>query len=175
MENTPDTSGEKTVNLVSETYIRYKEHLLYYVFRRIGDYEDARDITHDVFLRMMEYGGMPRPDTVKSFMFTVARNLVTDYMRRMAVRQEACAYMTEGLDARAGDVESRVCAKEISCLEIKKVRSLPAQRRVIYMKSRFGGLTSEEIAAEMSLSKRTVEGHLLMGRKQVREFIKQCI
>ena len=73
------------------------------------------------------------------------------------------------------DVECKVFAQEISKLEIMKANSLPEQRRVIYMKSRFECLSAEEIAAEMSLSKRTVEGHLLMGRKQVREFIKQCI
>ena len=118
---------------------------------------------------------MLRSDTVRSFMFTVARNLVTDYMRRQISKQEVGVYSMEGLDIVYDDVECKVFAKEISKLEIMKANCLPEQRRVIYMKSRFECLSTEEIAAEMSLSKRTVEGHLLMGRKQVREFIKQCI
>ena len=82
MENTSIISQEKIGKLVSETYEHDKDTVLYYVYKRIGNYEDAQDITQDVFLRMMEYGKMLRSDTVRSFMFTVARNLVTDYMRR---------------------------------------------------------------------------------------------
>ncbi len=175
MENTSIISQEEIGKLVSETYEHDKDTVLYYVYKHIGNYEDAQDITQDVFLRMMEYGKMLRSDTVRSFMFTVARNLVTDYMRRQISKQEVGVYSMEGLDMTYDDVECKVFAKEISKLEIMKANSLPEQRRVIYMKSRFECLSTEEIAAEMSLSKRTVEGHLLMGRKQVREFIKQCI
>lgn len=175
MKNTGVISKETTENLVSETYIHDKDRVLYYVYRRIGNYEDAQDICQDVFLRMMEYGKMLRKDTVRSFMFTIVRNLVTDYLRKRMARQEVDIYAMEGLGVYSEDADSKVIAKEISRLEIMKVNELPDQRRVIYMKSRFGYMSSEEIAAEMSLSKRTVEGHLLIGRKQIREFIKQCI
>ena len=44
-----------------------------------------------------------------------------------------------------------------------------------YSMSRFEGKTTLEIAEELSIPKRTVEGYLLTGRKVVREYMRQCI
>ena len=41
--------------------------------------------------------------------------------------------------------------------------------------NRFQGKSSEDIAEELNLSRRTVENHLFISRKEVREFIRQCI
>ena len=35
-----------------------------------------------IFLTDLDYKQMLRPDTVKYFLFTIARNIVTDYIRR---------------------------------------------------------------------------------------------
>ena len=36
-------------------------------------------------------------------------------------------------------------------------------------------MSVEDLSVELSLSKRTVENHLLIGRKEIREYIKKCI
>ena len=41
--------------------------------------------------------------------------------------------------------------------------------------NRFEGKTVREISQELNLSQRTVENHLFISRKEVREYIKQCI
>lgn len=81
MENTNVISKNKISKLVAETYVHDKDLILYYVFRRINNYDDALDITQDVFLKMMEYGKTLCEETVRSFMFAVARNLIIDYLR----------------------------------------------------------------------------------------------
>jgi len=42
-------------------------------------------------------------------------------------------------------------------------------------KSRFEEMSAIEIAQEMNISRRTVEGHILLGRKQVRQYISRHI
>jgi RNA polymerase sigma-70 factor (ECF subfamily) len=41
--------------------------------------------------------------------------------------------------------------------------------------SRFQDKSAEDIAEELKLSRRTVENHLFISRKEVREFIRRCI
>ena len=41
--------------------------------------------------------------------------------------------------------------------------------------NRFEGKSSETIAEELNLSRRTVENHLFLSRKEIRTYIKQCI
>lgn len=40
---------------------------------------------------------------------------------------------------------------------------------------RFEEKTLSEVAEELNIPKRTVEGHLLAGRRLVREYMKKCI
>lgn len=41
--------------------------------------------------------------------------------------------------------------------------------------SRFEDKSSSEISAKLNLSRRTVENHLFISRKEIREYMKQCI
>ena len=66
-------------------------------------------------------------------------------------------------------------AKEILFLEKNKLQSFPSQRKTIYIMNRFYEKSTGEIAEELNLSKRTVENHLMIGRKVMRNYIKQCI
>lgn len=175
MENTNVISKNKISKLIAETYLHDKDLILYYVFRRINNYDDALDITQDVFLRMLEYGKTLCEETVRSFMFTVARNLIVDYLRHFQKKQEIDIYMMENFQEYNENADVKVIYDDLAKVERMKVLSLPFQRKIIYMKNRYEEKTSEEIAKELCLSKRTVEGHLLLARKQVREYVKQCI
>lgn len=66
-------------------------------------------------------------------------------------------------------------ARDLQAQELKCLRSLPAQRRKIYMLNRFQEKSSSEIAETLQLSRRTVENHLFICRKEVRAYLKQCI
>lgn len=46
---------------------------------------------------------------------------------------------------------------------------------LIYTLNRFENKTSPEIANELNLSCRTVENHLFLGRREMREFFRNCI
>lgn len=41
--------------------------------------------------------------------------------------------------------------------------------------NRFMDMSADDISKKLCLSKRTVENHLFISRKEVREYIKQCI
>jgi RNA polymerase sigma-70 factor (ECF subfamily) len=65
--------------------------------------------------------------------------------------------------------------KQIEEAESAVVRRLPKQMARVYSVSRFEYLDISEIAQKMNLSKRTVEYHLYMARKRVRESVRIAI
>ena len=142
---------EKSDRLIAEYYEEHRSSIFFYIYRRINDEGDAEDLVQDAFLRLLEYRMMIRRDTLKYFLFTIVRNLLNDYLRRYYKRQEIDRYLYDMLSA------------------------LPEQRRKVYEMNRFQGKSSEDIAEELNLSRRTVENHLFISRKEVREFIRQCI
>jgi len=161
--------------LITEYYEEYRRIVFFYICRRIDDRDDAEDLTQDAFLRLLEYRMMIRRDTLKYFLFTIVRNLVNDYLRRLYKKQEIDRYLYEVLPVSATDLESQVIAKDLRRWEYRKVATLSEQRRKVYVMSRFQSNSISEISQKLNLSFRTVESHLFVSRRDVREFMRACI
>lgn len=176
MENKKMTS----VQLIADSYTSYHRSVYLYIYYRINSKEEAEDIAQDVFLRLMDYKQMLRPDTVKFFIYTISRNLVNDYLRRHYKKQhykkqEITSYIYDHATTCTNETENQIIANDLLACEKRKLRTLPEQRRKIYIMSRFEDKSSSEISAKLDLSRRTVENHLFISRKEIREYMKQCI
>lgn len=172
MKDLTNTSNE----LVAQIFTDCHQSVFFYIYRKIGKKEDAEDLVQDAYLRLLEYRTMLRPDTVKCFLFTIVRNLVSDYLRHLYRKQEVLAYLEEHdqfLQVEAAD--TRAVVRDLQKQELMRVKCLPCRRRKIYVMNRFEGKASADIAAELNLSVRTVENHLFISRKEVRNYMKQCI
>lgn len=169
-----DTTVENT-QLIVDSYISYRQSVYLYIYCKIGNKEDAEDISQDVFLRLMDYKQMLREDTVRFFIFTIARNLLTDYLRRHYKKQEATSYIYDFAVTSVNDTDSRLITNDIAMQEQHCLTLLPSQRRIIYRMSRFENKSLDDISEELHLSRRTVENHLFIGRKEMRAYLKNCI
>ena len=65
--------------------------------------------------------------------------------------------------------------RDLKQMHNEVVLALPSRRRAIYQLSFNENLPTMAIAEKMSLSPRTVEGHLLLARKKVRTYIQNEI
>lgn len=171
MKDLTHTSNE----LIARIFADHRQSVFFYVYKKIGKKEDSEDLVQDAYLRLLEYRTMLRPDTVKYFLFTIVRNLVTDYFRRFYKRQEVVDFLQEFSQTRTMESDSHVIVKDLQKQEWNRVGLLPSQRRKIYVMNRFEGKNLSEIASELHLSQRTVENHLFISRKEVRMYMKQCI
>ena len=62
-------------------------------------------------------------------------------------------------------------AKEISLLVEMAVCKMPVQRRKIYQMSREKGISNNEIAEELGISKKTVENQLSLALQEIKRVI----
>lgn len=170
-----DTSAHITVQFLTETYTTYRPLVFRYIYRKLNGCMETEDLVQDAFLRLLEYRSMLRPETVRSFLYTIVRNLVTDYLRCHYRKQEVMTSMQEGLSVSVAEVESQVVADDLALHEKRRVSQLPSKPRKVYRMIRFEEKTLSEVAEELNIPKRTVEGHLLAGRRLVREYMKKCI
>ena len=170
-----DTTTNTSDNIITNSYKEYYQVILTYITYRITHRYEAEDLTQDVFIRLLDYKQMLRPDTVKYFLFTIARNIVTDYIRRYYKKQEIDSYMYDFAVTSSNETEETIIADDLASVEQRQLSTFPEQRRIVYALSRYEGKISAEIAEEMQLSRRTVENHLFIGRREMREFFRKCI
>ena len=153
----------------SECYLKYREHIKNYIALRICRPYEAVDLAQDVFVRLWEYRMFVKPDTVWSLLFTIARNIVTDQIRRYYKQEDFVAYIYNKVnDSDRNTTEDVICYRELKEKHEEVVKSLPAKRRRIYELSFNHELSCPAIAGKLSLSPRTVECQLLLARKTVR-------
>lgn len=169
------TNQESVNKIVEDCYNAYRQKVYAYIFYKLGDAELAQDLTQDVFLHLMEYDQLIRPESARNMVYTVSRNIVYDYLRRHYRRMEYEDYVTVTADEVTTTDESRVVADDIAQYEQKRIGMLPTQRRKVYEMVRFEEKNVAEVADELHLSVRTVENHLLISRREVREYVRRCI
>ena len=171
METITNTSD----NIITNSYKEYHQVILTYITYRITHRYEAEDLAQEVFVRLLDYKQMLRPDTVKYFLFAIARNIVTDYIRRYYKKQEIDSYMYDSAVTSSNETEEAIIADDLASAEQRRLAIFPEQRRIVYTLSRYGDKTSTEIAEALQLSRRTVENHLFIGRREMREFFRKCI
>ena len=69
--------------------------------------------------------------------------------------------------------EEKDAYKEEKLMFDRLVFALPEKRRKVYCLSFFENLTLSEIARELSVSKRTVEQHILLARKDIKAQLRK--
>lgn len=159
----------------SECYLKYKEYIKNYIAIRICHPHEAEDLAQDVFVRLWEHRAFVNKDTVWSLLFTIARNIVTDKIRRYYKKQEIDSYIYDTMSTSTNETEEKIIGDDLMTMERTRLAAMPEQRRLIYTLNRFENKTSPEIANELNLSCRTVENHLFLGRREMREFFRNCI
>lgn len=168
-------TGVKNDTLFICVYKKFYQIILNYIQFRIKDEDEARDLAQDVFIKVLEYKDMLREDTVKSFLFTITRNVLIDYMRRFYRKKVMDYWLAQEIQVSRNDTEEKVYMQELQQMEKSILSTFPFQRRIVYMMNAHEGKNITEIADKLHLSRRTVECHLFLGRRSMRQAIKACI
>ena len=156
-------------NLIAKCYADNSARVQAYIAARINSYADAENLAQDVWLRLLEYDKPLTAETMVPLIYTIASNLIIDYLRRYYRSRKADDELRRAAD------ESRLLASDMAQAEQRRVECLPRQRRIIYVMSRYEEKSVEDIASELSLSFRTVENHLRLGRRDVRQYMSAAI
>jgi RNA polymerase sigma factor (sigma-70 family) len=136
-------------------------------FLRYGWHNDSdlEDMCQDVFVRTYEAARTQIPRPAKPFVFSIARNLLINRLRReQIVSMEAVADLEEfGIPSDEPGPDRTLIARQ----ELKRLRAalerLPQRWRDAVVMRKIDGLSRQEIAARMGLAESTVAQHLASG------------
>lgn len=162
---------------------RYQRPITNYVFRMVGNYESALDVTQEVFIKV--YNSLSKYSSEYKFstwLYRIAHNAAIDHIRRNPGNQQSIE--TENADGTyqlqlespnptpEQDRERSEWRTEIDSV----VKCLPASYRELILLRHAQDLSYDEIADVTGLPLGTVKNRLFRAREMMREiFIERGI
>jgi RNA polymerase sigma factor (sigma-70 family) len=139
--------------------------LMQFLRRSWQNKSDLDDLCQEVYTRTYEAALQNIPKPARPFVFTIARNLIVDRVRREhVVPIEAVADLDElGIALDAPGPERTIMARDELRLLQAAIDRLPPRCREVVILGRIEGLTGRQIAARLGIAETTVSDHLTAG------------
>jgi RNA polymerase sigma-70 factor (family 1) len=145
----------------------YSSRLYRFAFGYLKSEEEAEELVQEVFTRIWEKRADLREElSFKSYLFTISFNIIRKHFRTKA--HLSAYFRSEIIDDTDMRTSQKVSYDSLFQYISELVNQLPEKRRVIFIKSRFEGLSIKEIAEELKISHKTVENQLTDALKFIR-------
>jgi len=145
-----------------------------YLRKRFPSLPDHDDVVQEAYARLLRSDGGKQRPSVKGFLFTIARNVAIDMLRRQqSTFQEPITEFSEmaALNKTPEIVESLDRDQRHAVL-IEAIATLPDRCREVIMLRHLDGLSYGEIAEQLGISANTVRLHLVKGMKDCAAFFR---
>lgn len=160
------TGAVKSGNIAAfkALYYRYYESLHAFIWLRTHSTELAQDFIQEVFTRLWQNRENLNPEnSVKAYLYQIANNLVIDHYRK---KKSEHSFLAHRLQEKSSNSDNSL----ESAIEIKMaIENLPENCRVVFVLSRYQGLTYLEIADALNISAKTVEARMSKALKILRD------
>ena len=156
---------------------RYQKQVFALAYRLGGDYDEARDMTQEAFIRI--YQELPKFDIERRFfpwMYRVAHNTCINILHK---RPRDTAPLDSIYDVAAGDTsrEGSPTASydqlELSEALNRALQSVAEGYRLPLILKYVSGLSYQEIAEQMDLPVSTIETRLFRGRAMLKKALAE--
>ena len=154
-----------------ELFDLYYKDLTGFVHSLVNDVEVARDLVHDLFFNLWKNRtGLDHSRSVKSYLFTMARNRAFNYLKH----QRVVSFNERSVIEEYRNLEDNGENLELRLERVKKrMAALPDRQREVVLKCCVEGKMYRETALELNISENTVKTHLLRAMKFLREGLQE--
>ena len=143
---------------LEEVFSRYLDPVYRFVYSRVGNREDAEDLTSEVFLKASRQLDSSRSEaSVAQWLFTVARTVLADHWRRY-YRSGTVLPLDEGRAGNIPDEEAPAVPSERSEQLVERVlAALPERYRRVLELRFLQGYSIQETAEEIGVTPENVK------------------
>jgi RNA polymerase sigma factor (sigma-70 family) len=143
--------------------------------RRTMSVDDVEDIVQESYCRIASLNDVSHIRSGRAYLFTTARMLVLERMRRSRVVSIDTAIQIEKIDPadNCPSPEQVVAGKQ----ELRRVKrlidGLPERCRNVFRMRKIEGMSQREVAAAMNLSEHTVENDVAKGLRLILKVVAE--
>ena len=154
-------------------YEHYLNDIFSYSLALVRSEEAAEEIVQEVFLRLwLNAETLVLELSLRSYLFTIARNLSFDFLRKAANSRKLREEIFYSGSALHDRTQEELIHAEYDLLRKKAIETLPPKRRRIYTLSREEGMSYEDISRELGISISTVKTQMSKALQSMKEYLQ---
>lgn len=148
---------------------------IYNVSRKFNiSHEDAEGVVQEVFFTIWDKRSHLNEDlSIAAFVMTIAKRLVYKVVRSNATRSKHEGDVSQTNSLSANTTEDYIIFSDMKSHVDKSYENLSESKKQIFMLSKEHGISNEEIADVLGVSKRTVENQLYRATKTLKDEIRK--
>lgn len=149
-------------------FFEHYEELIGTWTRRLRNRQQAEDLAHDTFVRVLESSASEVAQP-RAYLHQTARNIAVDAYRREDRREALTLQAVDQSAPHSGDPEHYMHAIQLADSIERALAELPLNCRKIFIWQKIEGLTQQEIAERLGLSKNMVEKYMIRTLRHLRD------
>ncbi|WP_372934067.1 RNA polymerase sigma factor [Mariniphaga sediminis] len=152
-------------------YRTYCQRLFGFVLQIIKTETDAEEIVQEVFLKLWETRlQIDKHAVFESYLFTIAHNTTISLIRKRLSEKKYVDYISSLQEVTsASEPDGETEFKELSQQLQNLLEKLPTRQKEVFLLHREEGLTYQQIAEKLDISKNTVENHIAKALQFLRK------
>ncbi len=174
MSDVKDLSGgEFNLSTFKELFDQYFKQVKNFIYYKLGDVDAAEDIAQECFVKVWENRQKVKPESAKSYLYTIANNLTINQLKRQKV-----IYKFLSRKSRLEHNENPQFQMEMDEFDRhlqNAIASLSEKQRMVFLMNRIDNLTYAEIADQLGISVKAVEKRMTGALATLRSTITQKI
>jgi RNA polymerase sigma-70 factor (family 1) len=153
----------------AEIYNRYKKILQSHIYKKLGNFEEVKDVLQDLFIKLWaNRADLPVTENLPGYLFSSARNRVFNHLSHKKVESRYLDSIQAFVNEGHYITDLLIREKEFSRIIRQEIDALPPKMREVFKLSRDSHLSHDEIASRLSISPQTVSRQISNALKILR-------
>lgn len=156
----------------TQLYTTHLNNLYRYIFLFTKSKEETEEILQEIFIKIWENRErLPEIDSLKNYLFRFAKNKLLDKIRHLQIRQRVLSEIKRTKDISETTTSDQCTYREYYRLVQQAIEKLPPKRKLIFRLNIENGLSQDEIAMQLNISKSVVQKQVYSASNFVREYL----
>ena len=152
-----------------EIYDRYYNLLYLFVYNKLRNTEEAKDVVHDVFAWMIDHRkSFTLKTSLSSYLYKSVLNKVFNIFSHQAIVKKYIEQGDHFIEVDSTETDYLIREKDIADLIRQEIEAMPPKMREVYELKFNGHLSAKVIAAKLDITENTVNTHLKRAMKQLK-------
>ena len=152
----------------------YKNRIFGIAVTMLKSETEAEEIVQDVFLSIwMAKANLSHIHDPEAYLFTITYNTIYAHLKKASRNHKILNTIINNVTQAQNTTEETIAAHETNKLINQAIQQLPPKQRAVYELSKQEGLSYDEIAERMNVSRNTVRNHLAEAMKTIRAFLRK--